>query len=137
MEDTLVKIEKGLTREALIDKLIDERLGNWDRSDTWEALYHGRNGYSEFPNAELEELADEWFWADPLAYRIIDADTHTVSEEDRLREINRELLNALIGAQQSLNYLAPEKFDDAEHEAAWREKMANIERVIAKAEGRA
>ncbi len=97
MEDTLVKIEKGLTREALIDKLIDERLGNWDRSDTWEALYHGRNGYSEFPNAEVEELADEWFGADPLAYRIIDADTHTVSEEDRLREINRELLEALKG----------------------------------------
>lgn len=101
MEDTLVKIEKGLTREALIDKLIDERLGNWDRSDTWEALYHGRNGYSEFPNAELEELADEWFSCDPLAYRITDG-THEISEEERLREINKELVEALKQSQRVL-----------------------------------
>lgn len=128
MEDTLVKIEKGLTREALIDKLIDERLGNWDRSDTWEALYHGRNGYSEFPNAELEELADEWFGADPLAYRIIDADTHTVSEEERLREINKELVEALKQSQRVLQTW----------EFPWvKEAFYKNAAAIAKAEGRA
>jgi hypothetical protein len=124
MEDTLVKIEKGLTREALIDKLIDERLGNWD---TWEALYHGRNGYSELSNAVLEEMADEWFSYEPLAYRITEG-THEISEGERLREINRELVEVLKQSQRVLQTW----------EFPWvKEAFYKNAAAIAKAEGRA
>ena len=93
-------VTKEITREALIEKLIEElieyRQDNWDGEDLWDALYYGRKGYSELTNSELEETANEWFDGDML-YTISDADTHTVSEEERLRGINAELLEALKG----------------------------------------
>lgn len=127
MEDTLLKVAKGITREALIEKLIEERIGNWDSSDLQEALYDGRIGYSEFPNAELEELADEWFSCDPLAYRITDG-THEISEGERLREINKELVEALKQSQRVLQTW----------EFPWvKEAFYKNAAAIAKAEGRA
>ena len=55
--------------------------------------------------------------------------THCVNNHEAL-------VDALIQAQQSLVYLAPESFDDAEHKAAWEEKLAKIAQVIAQAEGK-
>lgn len=125
--DELIKVEKGITREALIEKLIDDRIGSWDSSDIWEALYYGRYGYSEFPNAELEEMADEWFSYEPLAYRITEG-THEISEEERLREINRELVEVLKQSQRVLQTW----------EFPWvKEAFYKNAAAIAKAEGRA
>lgn len=46
------------------------------------------------------------------------------------------LLKQLKSAAQSLDYLTPEQFDDADHEANWNQMMKDINHAIAKAEGR-
>lgn len=47
------------------------------------------------------------------------------------------LLIQLKAALSDLEYLAPEKFDDEAHEAAWRNTISRHRAAIAEAEGRA
>lgn len=47
-----------------------------------------------------------------------------------------ELLSNLREAYGTLLYLAPETFDDAEHEATWKAKLTRMQAVMDKAEGR-
>lgn len=47
-----------------------------------------------------------------------------------------DLLTQLKEAAQMLNYLTPEQFDDADHEANWARMLEGIDKAIAKAEGR-
>lgn len=42
----------------------------------------------------------------------------------------------LLEALKQLEYLAPEKFDDDEHETNWNSSIRNIRKVISKAEGK-
>lgn len=133
MNTKLKKVE--ITRAALIEKMIEYRQGNWDASDTWEALYYGRNGFGEFTNVELEQQALDYGIGEEdgdtyvdVAYTITDADTHTVSEEERLREINKELVEALKQSQRVLQTW----------EFPWvKEAFYKNAAAIAKAEGRA
>jgi len=110
MDTELKKVE--ITREALIEKMIEYRQGNWDASDTWEALYYGRNGFGEFTNADLEQQALDYGIGEEdgdtyvdVAYTITDADTHTVSEEERLRTHNAALVESLKGLRMTYTEL--------------------------------
>ena len=68
-----------ITREALIDKLVDFRADNFDREDIVDAVRYGRDGYEEYTNGELEQQAMDYMLVDDegneVRYRIIDADT--------------------------------------------------------------
>ena len=102
-----------IERAKLIDLLIENRLDSFDSNDIFEALYYGRNGYSEFTNEELEELAEDWQMERvdgdgeyvEAHYTIIDADTHTVSEEERLRTHNAALVESLKGLRMTYTEL--------------------------------
>lgn len=48
---------------------------------------------------------------------------------------HEQILAALKDALARLEYLAPEKFDDEEHEAGWRSDLTSYRATIAKAEG--
>lgn len=52
---------KSITRDEAIEKLIEERLSNWDSDDIDEALRTGRYGYAELPNAELAQTWSDFF----------------------------------------------------------------------------
>ena len=124
----------NITRSALIEKLIEYRSNNWDHHDTDEVLGHGRIGFIELSNEDLERIALDYMlgedWVE-VAYHITDADTSKPSVET----INAELLAQLREAQSLLGYHMPEKFDDAIHEANWAARMNAIQSAIAKAEG--
>ena len=47
-----------------------------------------------------------------------------------------DLVKQLKSAAQMLNYLAPEKFDDDDHETNWNRMLEDMDHAIAKAEGR-
>lgn len=47
-----------------------------------------------------------------------------------------DLLKQLKSAAEMLNYLAPEKFDDDDHETNWNRMLEDMNHAIAKAEGR-
>ncbi len=47
-----------------------------------------------------------------------------------------KLLDRLIQANESLHYLAPDKFDDQEHEKSWNALLASIAETITQAEGK-
>ena len=119
-----------ITREGLIEKLIEDRGANWDYSDTCEMLEYGRTGFAEMTNQNLEEIAEDYCLCDDdgneVRYRITDADTSKPSAET----INKELLEALKRLLE-----IPEKLTTMEH----FDYMANAERIarqaIAKAEG--
>src|SRR5690606_8611445 len=84
-------------RSALIEKLIEYRSNNWDHHDTDEVLVHGRIGFIELSNEDLERIALDYMlgedWVE-VAYHITDADTSKPSPET----INKELLEALKAA---------------------------------------
>ena len=117
-----------ITRNGMIEKLIEHRMEGWDESDTDEAIRCGRIGYEELSNQDLENLAGEWclFTNDGEeveSWKITDPCPVKPTPE----EINRELLEALkaimngqIGGQPDM---------DAE-----RFRMARA--AIAKAEGK-
>jgi hypothetical protein len=65
------------------------------------------------------------------------ADDATIEANENLKTMAPELLALLEEAWNSLNYLTPEKFDDAEHEANWNASMAHMLEIIAKAKGEA
>lgn len=46
------------------------------------------------------------------------------------------LLKQLKSAAQLLDYLTPDQFDNADHEANWNRMLEDINKAIAKAEGR-
>lgn len=122
-----------ITRAALVDKLVDIRLDDFDSHDLDEAVRDGRYGYSELPNRELEDLADEWGLeenGEEVRYKITDADAKPMMEV-----INAELLKQLKRANRALYDLAPERYDDEEHKANWERLLEDISNAIAKAEG--
>lgn len=91
-----------ITREALIDKLVDFRTDNFDSEDIVDAVRYGRDGYEEYTNAELEQQAMDYMLVDDdgndVRYRIIDADTCKPSGR-----VNANLVaacEALIGVAQ-------------------------------------
>lgn len=74
-----------ITREGLIEKLIEYRGANWDYIDTREMLEYGRTGFSEMTNQNLEEIAVDCCLRDDdgnkIRYTITDADTSKPSAE--------------------------------------------------------
>ena len=122
-----------ITRAALVDKLVDHRTDDFDSYDIEDAVRHGRYGYEELPNDELEDLADEWGLEEDgveVRYKITDADAKPMVEA-----INAELLKQLKHANRALYDLAPERYDDDEHKANWERLLEEISHAIAKAEG--
>ena len=123
-----------ITRAALVDKLVDRRMDDFDSHDLDDAVRNGRYGYAELPNAELEDLADEWGLEEDgveVRYKITDADAKPMPED-----INAELLKQLKHANRALYDLAPERYDDDEHKANWERLLEDISNAIAKAEGK-
>ena len=84
-----------ITREALIDKMVEHREDDWDTDDTEDALRHGRIGFEEMPNAELEEIANDAYCmmeeGNEVRYTITDPCPIQATPE----AINREMLEAL------------------------------------------
>lgn len=78
-----------ITREALIEKMIEHRGSDFDDHDIEEVLRHGRTGYEEMDNAELEEVANEYYMSDEdgmdLKWKISDADTSLPNRYDALK----------------------------------------------------
>lgn len=91
-----------ITREALIDKLVDFRTDNFDSEDIVDAVRYGRDGYEEYTNAELEQQAMDYMLVDDegneVKYRIADADTCKPS--GRVNEKLVAACEALIGVAQ-------------------------------------
>lgn len=96
-----------------------------------------------------DELAFEVAWSTVGNYRVVEEATIETQNElivaaRRLKPRKRTalaaaapaLLKQLKSAAQSLDYLTPEQFDDADHEANWNQMMKDINHAIAKAEGR-
>lgn len=79
-----------ITRQELIDKMIEDRGANWDYSDTCEMLEYGRTGFVEMTNKDLEEIAEDYCLCDDdgndVRYTITDADTSKPSAEALLKE---------------------------------------------------
>lgn len=115
-----------ITRAALVDKLVDIRLDDFDSHDLDEAVRDGRYGYSELPNRELEDLADEWGLeenGEEVRYKITDADANPMMEE-----INKELLEALKAALTVIEQDMPK--------TERNQKREQMIAAIAKAEGK-
>jgi len=115
------------TRADLIDKLVDIRLDDFDSHDLDDAVRNGRYGYAELPNAELEDLADEWGLEEDgveVRYTITDADTSKPSPE----AINAEMLEALKAALTVIEQDMPR--------TERNQKREQVIAAIAKAEGR-
>ena len=91
-----------ITREALIDKLVDFRADNFDSEDIVDAVRYGRDGYEEYTNAELEQQAMDYMLVDDegneVKYRI--ADTDTCKPSGRVNEKLVAACEALIGVAQ-------------------------------------
>lgn len=123
--DTTVKTP--ITREGLIEKMIEDRGANWDYSDTCEMLEYGRTGFVEMTNKDLEEIAEDYCLCDDdgneVHYTITDADTSNPSAET----INAELLEALKASLLAI----PDGMTSNETPI-----VQQIRAAIAKAEGR-
>jgi hypothetical protein len=88
MDTELKKVE--ITREALIEKMIEHRGDDWDHHDTDEVLRHGRYGFVEMSNEELEEIASESYYIPDengieVKWKISDADTSLPNRYDALK----------------------------------------------------
>jgi hypothetical protein len=58
-------IHKGMTREALIEMLMDDCIDSIRNGDAWgwvaDIFTHGRVGFNDYTDAELIEAFDEWY----------------------------------------------------------------------------
>ena len=121
------EVRTPITREGLIEKMIEDRGANWDYSDTCEMLEYGRIGFAEMTNQDLEEIAEDYCLCDDdgneVRYTITDADTSKPSVE----AINKELLEALKASLLAI----PDGMTSNETPI-----VQQIRAAIAKAEGR-
>ena len=89
-----------ITREGLIEKLIEDRGANWDYSDTCEMLEYGRTGFVEMTNKDLEEIAEDYCLCDDdgneVRYTITDA--CPITSKPTPEAINAELLEVAKAA---------------------------------------
>ena len=101
-----------ITREGLIEKLIEDRGANWDYSDTCEILEYGRTGFVEMTNKDLEEIAEDYCLCDDdgneVRYTITDADTSKPSDENNTQIVKDivELLDGTEWGSQTLDDIA-------------------------------
>ena len=101
-----------ITREGLIEKLIEDRGANWDYSDTCEILEYGRTGFVEMTNKDLEEIAEDYCLCDDdgneVLYTITDADTSKPSDENNTQIVKDivELLDGTEWGSQTLDDIA-------------------------------
>ena len=132
-------VKTPITREGLIEKLIEYRSEQWDHDDTVEMLEYGRTGFVEMTNEVLEEIAnDDYMLQEGVYYKITDTDPSKPSAE----AINKELLEALKAVQEHITG-ADVLFDpnpqwegeQARYDKA-QEALCLVDQAIAKAEGR-
>lgn len=124
--DTTVKTP--ITREGLIEKLIEYRSEQWDHDDTVEMLEYGRTGFVEMTNEVLEEIAIDYMLEEDgveAVYHITDADPSKPSAE----EINKEMLDELRDIARRIDRdSGSPRFTAKQHD--------RLVALIAKAEGR-
>ena len=116
----------GITREGLIEKLIEHRAENWDHDDTVDILEYGRTGFAEMTNEVLEEIAnDDYMLQEGVYYKITDTDPSKPSAE----EINKEMLDELRDIARRIDRdSGSPRFTAKQHD--------RLVALIAKAEGR-
>lgn len=118
-----------ITREGLIEKLIEDRGANWDYSDTCEMLEYGRTGFVEMTNKDLEEIAEDYCLCDDdgneVLYTITDADPSKPSAEELLKEAIIVLGGVIRGNVNCGTYWKIDKTD-----------IEHVRAFLSKAEGR-
>lgn len=131
MSDNTTELKQyPITRDELIEKMVEHRGDDWDHHDTDEVLLDGRIGFNEMTNGELEDLAYEVYMMEEdgqaVKYVITDADTSNPSPETLVHE----MLEALKLARKKI-----EMWPEGNNPEYFPEIKA-IDAAIARAEGK-